>query len=51
MYEEIGECLLLLGRNEDSKEYFKKAYELLSKDDWFVSNEKERLERMKNLGE
>ena len=51
VYEEIGECLLLLDRRDDSKEYFKKAYELLSKDEWFVSNEKERLERIKIMGE
>lgn len=51
VFEEIGECLLLLDRGNDSKEYFKKAYDLLSKDDWFVSNEKERLERIKKLGE
>ena len=51
VYEEIGECLLLLDKGDDSKEYFKKAYELLLKDDWFVSNEKGRLERIKELCE
>jgi len=50
VYEEIGECLLTLDKNEDSKKYFRKAFELLSKDEWFVSNEKERLARIKELG-
>ncbi len=49
--EEIGECLLLLGRAEESKEYFKKAHEHLSKDIWLQANEKSRLERLKQLGE
>lgn len=49
VFEEIGECLLILNRKDESKEYFKKAYELLSKDIWLEANEKERLERMKVL--
>jgi tetratricopeptide (TPR) repeat protein len=49
VFEEIGECLLLLNRKNESKEYFKKSYELLSKDIWLEANEKERLERIKNL--
>jgi len=50
-YEEIGECLLLLNRKDESKKYFTKAFELLSKDIWFKENEKERLERLKTLSE
>lgn len=49
VFEEIGECLILLNREHESKEYFKNAYELLSKDIWMAENEKERLERMKKL--
>jgi len=49
--EEIGECLLLQNKNKEAKPYFKKAYELLSKDIWLAENEKERLERIKQLGE
>jgi tetratricopeptide (TPR) repeat protein len=49
--EEIGECLFALGRAGESKEYFKKAYEILSKDIWLAANEKPRLERLKLLGE
>jgi tetratricopeptide (TPR) repeat protein len=51
IYEEIGECLLALGKAGESKEYFKIAHELLSKDIWLQANEKERLERLKQLGE
>jgi tetratricopeptide (TPR) repeat protein len=49
-FEEIGECLLLLGKNDEAKPYFKQAYELLSKDMWLAENEKDRLERLKKLG-
>ncbi len=49
--EEIGECLLLLKREEESKPYFAKAYELLSQDAWMMENEAERMKRMKELGE
>jgi tetratricopeptide (TPR) repeat protein len=51
IFEEIGECLLLKGKKEDSKPYFKQAYDLLSKDIWLQENEKERLERLKKLGD
>lgn len=47
--EEIGECLLLLKRENEAKPYFAKAYELLSQDEWMVANEPERMERMKEL--
>ena len=50
-YEEIGECMLLLNKNDESKPYFIKAYDLLSKDIWLVENEKGRLDRLKKLGE
>jgi tetratricopeptide (TPR) repeat protein len=48
--EEIGECLLLLKRENEAKPYFAKAYELLSRDDWLMENEPERMKRMKELG-
>ena len=51
VFEEIGECMLLLKRDDESKPYFKSAYELLSKDIWMQENEKERLERLKKLSE
>jgi tetratricopeptide (TPR) repeat protein len=51
VYEEIGECLLLLKKNEESRKYFKLAYDLLSKDPWLAANQPERLERIKELGQ
>jgi tetratricopeptide (TPR) repeat protein len=49
--EELGELLLVLDHSNESKPYFKKAYELLSADIWLKSNEAPRLERLKKLGE
>jgi len=49
--EEIAECLHALGRAEEAKPYFKRAYEQLSKDIWVQENDKEKLERLKSLGE
>lgn len=46
VYEEIGENLLALGRDEEAATYFSRAHELLSDDDWLVDNESERLERL-----
>lgn len=50
LFEEIGECLLLLDRESESRSYFAKAYELLSKDSYLAANESARLERLKILG-
>jgi tetratricopeptide (TPR) repeat protein len=50
VFEEIGECMLALGKAEDAKPYFRKAYEMLSKDIWLAANEKDRLERLIKLG-
>jgi tetratricopeptide (TPR) repeat protein len=49
VYEEMGECLLLLKRQDEAKPYFARAYAVLSQDPWLVSNEPERLERMRKL--
>ena len=50
VYEELGECLLLLGKKEEARKYFKIAYDFLSKNEWLKANEPERLERLKELG-
>jgi tetratricopeptide (TPR) repeat protein len=50
VYEEIGECLLLLGREQESKKYFGLAYEILSGDEYMLANEAGRLARLKALG-
>jgi tetratricopeptide (TPR) repeat protein len=49
VYEEIAECLLLLGREQESARYFGLAYEILSRDDYMVANEPGRLDRLKSL--
>lgn len=48
--EEIAECLHELGRVDEAKPYFRRAYELLSKDSWLCENEPKRIERLKELG-
>jgi hypothetical protein len=50
VFEEIGECLLLLNRAEEARRYFAKAYEILSQDAWLAEKEPERLARLKSLG-
>jgi tetratricopeptide (TPR) repeat protein len=49
VYEELAECYLATGDADNAARYFGKAYELLSQDDWMMSNEKERMDRMKEL--
>ena len=48
--EEIGECLLTLNRPEEASPYFTRAYDILSKDEWLVEQEPNRLARLKELG-
>jgi tetratricopeptide (TPR) repeat protein len=50
VFEELAECLLIQDRGIEAKVYFKKAYEILSKDIWLKANEGDRLERLKELG-
>jgi tetratricopeptide (TPR) repeat protein len=47
--EEIAECLYELGRADEAKSYFAKAYEVLSQDIWLAENEMPRLDRIKEL--
>jgi len=49
VHEELAECLLALGRDAEARPHFAAAYELLSKDDWLVSEEPERIQRLKML--
>jgi tetratricopeptide (TPR) repeat protein len=50
IYEELGECAIALDRDEDEwKAYIQKAYELLSKDAWSVSQEPKKHERLRKL--
>lgn len=49
VWEELGECLLALERGDEARGYFALAFDALSKDDWFVENEAERLARLERL--
>jgi tetratricopeptide (TPR) repeat protein len=50
VYEELGECLYALNRQEEARPFFARAYAELSKDAWLVNGEPERLQRLKELG-
>ena len=51
VYEELAECLLILGKADEARPYFNLGYHELSKDAWLKENEKDRLERLRWLGE
>jgi tetratricopeptide (TPR) repeat protein len=48
--EELGECLLALGRGDDARAHFSRAYAELSGDAGLRANEPDRLERLRSLG-
>lgn len=48
--EELGECLLALGRGAEATPHFASAYRLLAADPWLQRDEPERLERLRRLG-
>jgi len=50
VYEEIGECLLVLGQEQEAQEWFAAAYAELSKDPR-ITREQGRLNRLKELGQ
>jgi len=50
LYEEIAECLAALGRDDEARPYFARAYETLSRDPWLAESEPARLERLRTLG-
>ena len=49
--EEMGECLLALGRSAEARPFFAQAYAELSRLTWLVEAEPERLARLKALGD
>ena len=49
--EEIGECLLALGRPDEARPHFRRAYGLLKDVRWLRDQEPERLERLRSLAE
>lgn len=48
--EELAECLHAIGKTDDAKTYFLRAYESQSKDEWVVKHEAGRLARLQRLG-
>lgn len=50
VYEELGENLLALRKEKEAREFFALAYQELSKDQWLVTNESDRLKRLNELG-
>ncbi len=48
--EELGECLLALGRDEDAAPWFARAHAMLSQDPWLAEREPQRLARLAQLG-
>jgi tetratricopeptide (TPR) repeat protein len=48
--EEIGECLLVLGRPDEARPHFAKAAEGIAGDGWMLANEPERVARLRDLG-
>lgn len=50
IFEELGECLLALGRADEAGPHFARAYEILKRDVWLQRDEAERLARLERLG-
>ena len=48
-YEELAELYFLMEKKEKAKDFFAKAYSILSKDIWLQKNEADRLKRLKDL--
>jgi tetratricopeptide (TPR) repeat protein len=48
--EEIGECLLALGREEEARPHFARAHALLAGDPWLTRDQPDRLARLAALG-
>jgi tetratricopeptide (TPR) repeat protein len=49
--EEIGECLLALGREDEARPHFARAADLLGADPWLTAHEPDRIARLRRLGE
>ena len=50
VFEELAECLLILGKADDARPFFDLAYHELSKDAWLKENEADRLDRLQRFG-
>ena len=51
VFEELAECLLVIGRRKEAQKYFARAYAELSQDAWLVKNEADRISRLRRLAE
>lgn len=49
VYEEIAECLLTLNKSEEAQQYFSLCYDHLILDSYLITNEPERISRIKEL--
>lgn len=49
VYEEIAECLLTLNKGEEAQQYFSLCYDHLILDSYLITNEPERISRIKEL--
>jgi len=49
VYEEIAECMMVMGQEQEAQGWFAVAYEELSKDPR-LADEQDRLNRLKELG-
>jgi len=50
VYEELAECYLIKNNAAEAAKFAGLAYDILSKDIWMEANEKDRLNRLKDLG-
>jgi tetratricopeptide (TPR) repeat protein len=50
VFEELAENLAALGRMDEARPYFERAFEELNQDEWFVKNEAARLAGLKARG-
>lgn len=48
VFEELAELLSAMGREDEAQPYFQQAYHELRRDEWFASNESNRLARLKH---
>lgn len=49
VYEEVAECLLLLKRSEEARQYFSFCYDRLILDNFLATKDPERIVRIKEL--
>jgi tetratricopeptide (TPR) repeat protein len=50
-HEELAECLLAQGRDDEARPHFARAWQLLHNDPWLSRDEAPRLERLRELGD